>query len=251
MDRLKGKVAIITGSGAGMGKATALLFAREGAKVAVTCRTPEAGQAVVQQIRAEGGEAEYFRLDVAKEANCSEVIEKVVEKWGKLDILINNAGIVGSGMLTEDVTEEDMDKVFGIDIKGVMFMTKHAIPQMRKNGKGAIVNFSSTYATAGNFEATTYHVAKGAVMALTKQDAVNYGPEGIRVNCVNPCLILTPMCQQCVDRDPAYKEKQMRVHPMGFGQPEQVAYAVLFLASDEASLVNGASLFVDGGYTAQ
>lgn len=250
--RLEGKVAIITGASAGMGKATAELFAREGAKVAVTDIDIAGGEAVVNAIREAGGEATFFKLDVSKEADCKEVTKAVVEKYGKLDILINNAGVTGVDKPTHELTEDEWDFVFNVDVKGVFFMTKHAVPFMKKNGKGAIVNFSSIYGLVGSRELTPYHAAKGAVTLMTKKDALTYAKDHIRVNSVHPGTIKTPLVQNLIDNDPAYEEKQLRLHPIGYlGNPIDVAYAVLFLASDEARFVTGAQLAIDGGYTAQ
>lgn len=252
MKRLEGKVAIITGSTEGMGKATAKLFASQGAKVAVTGRTEETGQEVVTEITGEGGEAHYFRLDVSKEDNCKEVVAAVVEKWGKLDILVNNAGVTGADKPTHELTEEEWDQVFDIDAKGVFFMTKHAIPHLKESGQGSIVNFSSIYGLVGSHELTPYHAAKGAVTLLTKKDAITYGPDNIRVNSVHPGTILTPLVQKLADENPDYKENQLKKHPINrLGKPEEVANVILFLASDEASFITGASIPVDGGYTAQ
>lgn len=252
MKRLEGKVAIITGSSEGMGKATALLFAKNGAKVAITGRTEETGEEVAKEIRDSGGEAQYFKLDVSKEENCKNVVDEVVKKWDKLDILVNNAGVTGVDKPTHELTNEEFDFVLNIDLKGVFFMTKYAIPKMKENKSGSIVNFSSIYGLVGSRELTAYHAAKGAVTLLTKKDAINYGPDNIRVNSVHPGTILTPLVQKLADEDPEYEEKQLKLHPLGrFGKPEEVANAVLFLASDEASFITGAQLTIDGGYTAQ
>ena len=252
MKRLEGKVAIITGSSEGMGKATALLFAQEGAKVAITSRTEETGQAVAKEINDKGGQALYFKLDVSKEENCKKVIDEVVKEWGHLDILVNNAGVTGVDKPTHEITIDEWNFVFDIDVKGVFFMTKHAIPYLKEAGKGAIVNFSSIYGLVGSRELTVYHAAKGAVTMLTKKDAITYGPDNIRVNSVHPGTILTPLVQKLVDSDPNYEDKQKALHPIGrLGKPEEVANLVLFLASDEASFITGASIPVDGGYTAQ
>lgn len=252
MKRLEGKVAIITGSSEGMGKATALLFAKNGAKVAITGRTEETGEEVAKEIRDSGGEAQYFKLDVSKEENCKNVVDEVVKKWGKLDILVNNAGVTGVDKPTHELTNEEFDFVLNIDLKGVFFMTKYAIPKMKENKSGSIVNFSSIYGLVGSRELTAYHAAKGAVTLLTKKDAITYGPDNIRVNSVHPGTILTPLVQKLADEDPEYEEKQLKLHPLGrHGKPEEVANAVLFLASDEASFITGAQLTIDGGYTAQ
>ncbi|RKQ15143.1 SDR family NAD(P)-dependent oxidoreductase [Ureibacillus endophyticus] len=252
MKRLENKVAIITGSASGMGRSTAELFAKEGAKVAVTDLNVEQGLDVVENIKAAGGEAHFWKLDVSSEDSIKTVYAEVVEKWGKLDILINNAGVTGVDKPTHELSEEEWDFVFNVDVKGVFFSTKHAIPYLKKNGKGSIVNFSSIYGLVGSHELTAYHAAKGAVTLMTKKDAITYGPDNIRVNSVHPGTILTPLVQQLADNSPGYKENQIKKHPIGFlGKPEDVSYAVLFLASDEARFITGASLAVDGGYTAQ
>ena len=252
MGRLEGKVAIVTGASAGMGNATAKLFASEGAKVAVTDIDVVNGEAVVEEIKANGGEAAFFKLDVSKEEDCKEVTRAVVEKYGKLDILINNAGVTGVDKPTHELTEEEWDFVFNVDVKGVFFMTKHAVPYMKENGQGSIVNFSSIYGLVGSRELTPYHAAKGAVTLMTKKDALTYAKDHIRVNSVHPGTIKTPLVQNLIDNDPEYEAKQLRLHPIGYlGNPIDVAYAVLFLASDEARFVTGAQLAIDGGYTAQ
>lgn len=249
---LKDKVAIITGSASGMGRETAKLFARQGASVAITDLNEEQGLEVVNEILEDGGIAHFWKLDVSLEQNIKEVYDQVVEKWGKLDILVNNAGVTGADKPTHELSEEEWDFVFNVDVKGVFFSTKHAIPHLKANGKGSIVNFSSIYGLVGSNELTAYVAAKGAVTLMTKKDAVTYGPDNIRVNSVHPGTILTPLVQNLADNKPGYKENQIKKHPIGYlGNPEDVAYAVLFLASDEARFVTGASLTVDGGYTAQ
>lgn len=252
MGRVEGKVAIITGAAMGMGLATAQLFAREGAKVAVTDIDQKNGQQAADQIVADGGIAHFWKLDVSSEENVKKVFAEVADKWGTIDILINNAGVTGVDKPTHELTEEEWDFVFNVDVKGVFFSTKHAVPYMKKNGKGSIVNFSSIYGLVGSHELTAYHAAKGAVTLMTKKDAITYGPDKIRVNSVHPGTILTPLVQKLADNTPGYKEKQIAKHPIGYlGNPEDVAYAVLFLASDEARFVTGAQLAIDGGYTAQ
>ena len=252
MNRLEGKVAIITGAAAGMGKSCAELFAEEGAKVVVTDICVADGEKVVREIKNNGGEATFYKLDVSNEKNCKEVTDAVVEKYGKLDILINNAGVTGADKPTHELSEEEWDFVFNVDVKGVFFMTKHAVPHMKANGSGAIVNFSSIYGLVGSRELTSYHAAKGAVTLMTKKDALTYAKDGIRVNSVHPGTIKTPLVQNLIDNDPEYEAKQLRLHPIGYlGNPIDVAYGVLFLASDEARFVTGTQLVIDGGYTAQ
>lgn len=252
MDRLSGKVAIVTGSGDGIGKAIAKIFAAEGAKVAVTCRRESVGLAVAEEIVSDGGTAVYVPLDVSKEESCKHVVDTILEKWGKIDILVNNAGMVGSDKPTHEFLEADWDKVFSTDVKGVFFMTKHCLPHMIENKKGSIINMSSIAGLIGADELPAYYAAKGAVTIMTKRDAVSYAKYNIRFNSVHPGTIMTPLMQDVVDQNPDYLEMDLKRYPLGFfGEPDDVAYAALYLASDEARFVTGAQIAVDGGYTAQ
>ena len=252
MDRVKGKVAIVTGSGSGLGRAEAVMLAKEGAKVAVTDIDDVHGQETVDIITQAGGEAEYWHLDASKEAECREVIGKVRERFGKIDILVNNAGITGPDVPTDQVEEADWDRMFNINVKSVLFMTKHVIPYMRKNGKGSIVNTSSVSGLIGDTELTPYHATKGVIVIMTKKDAIQYAPEHIRVNCVCPGTIMTPLVKGLLEDDPHYLDNDIKRYPLGyFGEPDDVAYGVLFLASDEGRFTTGAALSIDGGYTAQ
>ncbi|MDV8023840.1 glucose 1-dehydrogenase [Rhodococcus sp. IEGM 1330] len=255
MSRLNAKVAIVTGSGKGMGRAMATLFAAQGAAVAVTDVSEKDGLETVRLIEEQGGRAAFWRLDVSDEAEVSSVFEQVSAAFGKLDILVNNAGISGVDKPTHEVTEAEWDAVFAVDVKGVFFCTKHAIGHLRANGGGSIVNISSIYGLVGSHEMAPYHAAKGAVTIMTKKDAVTYGRDGIRVNSVHPGTILTPFVRELAERSEGglrgYLDIMEPKHPIGHvGEPEDVANAVLFLASDEARFVHGAALVVDGGYTA-
>ncbi|MBY3986945.1 SDR family oxidoreductase [Rhodococcus fascians] len=255
MSRLTDKVAIVTGSGKGMGRAMATLFAAQGAAVAVTDVSEKDGVETVRLIEEQGGRAAFWRLDVSDEAEVSSVFEQVTAEFGKLDILVNNAGISGVDKPTHEVTEAEWDAVFAVDVKGVFFCTKHAIGHLRANGGGSIVNISSIYGLVGSHEMAPYHAAKGAVTIMTKKDAVTYGRDGIRVNSVHPGTILTPFVRELAERSEGglrgYLDIMEPKHPIGHvGEPEDVANAVLFLASDEARFVHGAALVVDGGYTA-
>ncbi|MBM7245218.1 SDR family oxidoreductase [Rhodococcus fascians] len=255
MSRLTDKVAIVTGSGKGMGRAMATLFAAQGAAVAVTDVSEKDGVETVRLIEEQGGRAAFWRLDVSDEAEVSSVFEQVTAEFGKLDILVNNAGISGVDKPTHEVTEAEWDAVFAVDVKGVFFCTKHAIGHLRANSGGSIVNISSIYGLVGSHEMAPYHAAKGAVTIMTKKDAVTYGRDGIRVNSVHPGTILTPFVRELAERSEGglrgYLDIMEPKHPIGHvGEPEDVANAVLFLASDEARFVHGAALVVDGGYTA-
>ena len=196
MNRLENKVAIVTGAGNGIGQATAILFAKEGAAVAVLDTKEADGLETVRQIEAAGGKAKFWPLNVSKEADVEVVFADVAKTFGKIDILINNAGITGADKSTHEVTEAEWDAVFAVDVKGVFFCTKHALPYMKKLGKGSIVNVSSIYGLIGSKgDLSPYHAAKGAVTLMTRQDAVTYAPDNIRVNSVHPGMCLTPMVE--------------------------------------------------------
>ncbi|ASR35247.1 short-chain dehydrogenase [Prauserella marina] len=254
--RLAGKTAIITGASSGMGRVTAELFAAEGAAVALVDIGDEAGEQAAAAITADGGEARYWHLDVSDERRIETVFGEVVSRWGALDILVNCAGVIGPDKPTHEVTEAEFDALFAVDVKGVFFCTKHAVRHMIGNRRGSIVNFSSIYGLIGNDEFTTYHVAKGAVTMQTRQDAATYGRYGIRVNSVHPGTVRTPLVDGIAAEYPgglpAYEEMMTANQSLRrLGLPIDVAYGVLYLASDEAGWVTGVNLPLDGGYTAR
>ncbi|HZP87185.1 MAG TPA: glucose 1-dehydrogenase [Burkholderiales bacterium] len=247
--RLQNKVAIVTGAASGMGESTARVFAKEGAKVVVADILDSEGEAVVAAIKQAGGEADYMHLDVADETHWQKVIATAVQRYGKLDILVNNAGI--SGGLPNRMDVAAFDRLMTINARGTFLGMKYAIAQMEKTGGGSIVNVSSISGIIGqDFVHMGYNGAKGAIRAMTKSAAVQYGPGGIRVNSVHPG-IMPPMRTSQTSADPKVREKAIAAIPLGrAGRVEEVAYAVLFLASDEASYITGAELVVDGGFIA-
>lgn len=249
--RLKDKVAIITGSGSGIGRAAALIFAREGAKVVVADINESSAKKTVEEIEAKGGEAISFQVDITVESQVKQMTQAAKEKFGKLDILFNNAGMQNIGTVLE-VAEEDWDKVFEVNVKSVLFCSKHAIPLMIENGGGSIVNVGSVAGVVGVPKLAAYCAAKGAVIALTRNMALDLAAHKIRVNCINPGTTLTPLIQELLKTDDTEAKKQARLskYPIGrFGHPDEIAAAALFLASDEASFSTGSALHVDGGMT--
>lgn len=248
--RLENKVAIITGAGSGMGEAAAILFAKEGAKVVATDINLEAVEAVAAQIRENGGEAIAVNHNVADKGDWDNVITKTVDAYGKLDILVNNAGISVSKEFMEQ-TEEDFMKGFAINANSVMYGMQVAIPHMETNGGGSIVNVSSIAALTGMSGPGVYTASKGAVRSITKAAAVDYGKKNIRVNSIHPGYIVTPMSQQYMESEQFRPYFLSQIALPELGKAIEVANAMLFLASDEASHISGIELPVDGGVTAK
>lgn len=255
MDRLKNKTALITGAALGIGKATAFLFAKEGANVAVTDILQDEGIEVVKEINKSGGKARYWHLDTSDEKEVSNVVSDVVNVYGNLDILVNNAGISGTNKPTHELTLEEWENVIKVNVTGVFLCTKHAIPYMIKNGGGSIINLSSIYGLISAPDVPPYHASKGALRSMSKTDALLYAPNNIRVNSLHPGFIWTPMVEnylkKCGDINEG-KKALNSLHPLGhIGEAIDIAYGILYLASDESKFVTGSELVIDGGYTAR
>jgi len=246
--RLKGKVVLITGAGSGIGRATATLFAEEGAKIVVVDCNPEAGNETVKFIVDKGGEAIFVQTDVSKAADVENAIKLTIQKYEKIDILLNNAGIVDLRGTVTSTKEEDWDRVIDVNLKGAFLCAKYVIPQMIRNGGGVIINTGSTVGLVGYRNFSAYCASKGGLIVLTKAMALDYAPNNIRINCICPGVISTPKAM----RDIKDMEAVIQSNPLGrIGKPEEVGYAALYLASDESRFVTGAILAVDGGFTAQ
>ena len=249
--RLQGKVAIISGGARGMGAEEARLFAREGASVVIGDVLEDDGRQVEAEINESGGQCRFVRLDVTSEDSWAAAVAAAVSRFGKLDIVVNNAGVVARGVL-EDTTAAEWDRVMDVNAKGVFLGTKAAIPEMRKAGGGSIINISSMSGMVGqSYIQPVYNASKGAVRIFTKSAAVQYARENIRVNSVHPGPIDTPMAGARLNDAQLQREAEAR-SPLGrTAHPIEVAYGVLYLASDESSFVTGAELVIDGGATAQ
>ena len=248
--RLKGKVALITGGTSGIGSATAIRFAKEGAAVTITGRNAERGEDVVQEIAAAGGEALFVRADVRSAADCRDAVERTLERFGKIDILFNNAGVFHPRTIP-DCSEEEWDETIESSLKGAFLMSKYTLPSMIERGSGSIIHTSSGWGILGGNGAAAYCAAKGGLVVMAKAMAIDHGPQGIRVNCVCPGDVLTPMLHDdAKKRGMSWDDYAAGAadRPLGrIGTVDEIADAVLFLASDESSFVTGESLVVDGG----
>jgi NAD(P)-dependent dehydrogenase (short-subunit alcohol dehydrogenase family) len=250
--RLADKVTIITGAGGGMGRVAARMFAAEGAKVVVAEFGEAAGQETVDQIRADGGEATFVKVDVSREADAKSMVDHAVATYGRLDSLYNNAGIMPEADHSVTDTAVDVwDQVMAVNVRGVFLGCKYAVPAMVAGGGGSIINIASFVAILGcSVPQDAYTASKGAVLSLTRSLAVQFGPNGIRTNAICPGPVETPLLMDWLVKDEAAKQLRLARNPTGrFGKPEEIVHMAVYLASDESRWTNGASLVVDGGIT--
>lgn len=251
--RFENKVAIVTGAGKGIGWGIAKVFSGEGAKVVVVDWDEEAGETRAEEIRQSGGDAIFVNCDVSNEEQVKAMVQATIDKYGRIDVLVNNAGI-GVYKTVLETTSDDWDHCLAVNLKGVFLCSKYAIPHMQAVGKGVIVNISSVHSHATVNGVAPYAASKGGITALTRNMAIDYGP-AIRVNAIAPGWVLTPLIQSIFDGydDPAEQQRlvEQRQVMKRIGRPEDIGHAAAFLASDEASFITGTQLFVDGGLTAQ
>ena len=255
MNRVENKVCIVTGAAVGIGNACVRRLAEEGARIALFDVNDHAGNALVAELQATGVAARYWHVDVSSEHAVDEAIDAVATHFGAVHVLVNNAGIAGANKPTHEISEEEWDRVQAINVKGVFFCTKHAIAHLRKAGGGSIINLSSIYGMVGAADLPPYHASKGAVTLMTKTDALFYAGDQIRVNSVHPGFIWTPLVDAhlrasgATDIDAARREVD-QLHPLGhMGEPDDIAWGVVYLASDESKFITGSELVIDGGYT--
>ena len=252
MGRFDGKVALVTGGGTGIGKATALMFAREGAKVVIGNRNEQRGRAVVEEIVAAGGAATFRRTDVTQESDVQALVGHAVDTYGRIDAAFNNAGVAGPPSSILEATNETFDYLFDINVRGVWLCMKHEITQMLAQGGGSVVNCSSIIGLVGFRALGLYSATKHAVEGLTKSAALEFATANIRINSVNPAVIETPLAEGIASDLGVDEATIAAMHPIGRkGQPHEVATAVLYLCSNEASFITGQPIVMDGGYTAQ
>ena len=249
--RLEGKVTLITGSGSGIGKSTALLFAREGAVVVVNDLSEEKGAETVKEIEDVGGSAIFIQADVTDPQSVEAMVNQVIDHYGRIDVLFNNAGISGVGLLHE-IETDDWDRIMNVNVKGVYLPSKYVLPYMMERRSGSIINMSSCIAEVGLARRASYATTKGAVLALTKSMQVDYAPYNIRVNALLPGTIITPFVENYLrtsydNPEEAVEGLKKRQLSGELGRPEDVAHAALFLASDESKFMMGSPLYIDGG----
>ena len=255
MNRLTGKVAVITGGAVGLGRATAIRMAEEGAAVAILDILGAEGLELVESLRERELPVAWWRCDASSEREVQAAMQAVVEHFGRIDVLVNNAGVAGVDKPTHELTEAEWDRVQAINVKGVFFCTKHAIPHLKQAGGGSIINLSSIYGLVGAADSPPYHASKGAVRLMSKTDAMLYAADRIRVNSVHPGFVWTPMVEAYLAGQGDVETGRKAIdalHPLGhMGDPDDIAWGVVYLASDEAKFVTGSELVIDGGYTAR
>lgn len=254
MKRLENKVIIVTGGSLGIGREACKKLAEEGAAVAVTDILDEEGKKLKEEIRDKGGTAGFWHLDVSDEAEVKQVFSDIHKEYGKIDVLVNNAGIAGVNQPTDEISLADWQKVIDVNVNGVFLCTKHVIPYMRENGEGNIINLSSIYGIISSPDIPPYHASKGAVRLMTKTDALFYAGDHIRVNSVHPGFIWTPLVEEMGKESEEgveeFRKNLDALHPLGHvGEPEDIAFGLVFLASDESKFMTGSELVIDGGYT--
>ena len=257
MKRVADKVCIVTGAALGIGRACVTRLAEQGARVALFDVVDDEGTALAETLRLRGFAARYWHVDVSSESSVRTAIDAVAAHFGGVHVLVNNAGIAGVNKPTHELTEAEWDRVQAVNVKGVFFGVKHAIPHLRAAGAGSIINLSSIYGLVGAADVPAYHASKGAVRLMTKTDALLYAPDRIRVNSIHPGFIWTPMVEHHLRDsgadDLAVARRQLdALHPLGHvGEVDDIAWGVVYLASDEARFVTGSELVIDGGYTAR
>lgn len=250
--RVLNKVIIVTGGATGIGQAACYLLAREGATIALVDINDQAGKDTVTTICSQGGKAEFWHMDVTNEANVEHVFNAVIDKFGHIDVLVNNAGFIGNNKPTHEMTESEWDKVMNVNVKSVFFCTKHVIPHLKKNGKGSIINISSIHGLLGSPDYPANHASKGAIRLMSKTDAMLYAKDKIRVNSIHPGYIQTPCLgdipQKIGSSSEDIKAAFDKLQPLGhIGEADDIAYGILYLASDESKFVTASELIIDGG----
>lgn len=256
MDRITNKNIIVTGASLGIGKAVCKKLAEEGANVALTDILDDEGLTLEKEINGNGGNAKYWHLDVSDENQVANVFKEINDTFTSIDVLVNNAGISGVNKPTHEIELDEWQKVIDVNVKGVFLCTKYAIPYMKKREKGNIINLSSIYGIIGAPDIPPYHASKGAVRLMTKTDALTYAKDNIRVNSVHPGFIWTPLVENMGKNSEegveSFRKRLDSLHPLGHvGEPDDIAYGVLYLASDESKFLTGSELVIDGGYTCQ